>query len=114
RLPREVAARTKCIVVGARDSLAYSRDLRRRATKLPADRRDRFRVVAETGDTAIYWLAADLFCCTSRVESYPCVILEAMAAGLPIITTPVFGISEQVRESINALFYRPGDVKTLV
>ena len=56
-------------------------------------------MIPETGDTAVYWPAADVFCCTSRVESYPLVILEAMAAGLPIITTPVFGISEQVRPS---------------
>jgi glycosyltransferase involved in cell wall biosynthesis len=37
------------------------------------------------------------------------VILEAMARGLPIVTTPVFGIAEQVRDQINALFYKPGD-----
>jgi glycosyltransferase involved in cell wall biosynthesis len=41
------------------------------------------------------------------------VILEAMAAGLPIITTPVYGIAEQVRENINALFYQPGDAAGL-
>ena len=36
-----------------------------------------------------------------------------MAYGLPIVTTPVFGIREQVREGINALFYEPGDYRTL-
>jgi O-antigen biosynthesis protein len=36
-----------------------------------------------------------------------------MAAGLPIITTPVFGIREQVQENINALFYPPGDSRAL-
>ena len=36
-----------------------------------------------------------------------------MAHGLPIVTTPVFGIPEQVRENLNALFYAPGDVGTL-
>jgi hypothetical protein len=41
------------------------------------------------------------------------VILEAMALGLPIITTLVFGIAEQVRPSFNALTYQPGDVRTL-
>ena len=29
------------------------------------------------------------------------------------MTTPVFGIPEQVRENVNALFYEPGDVGTL-
>jgi hypothetical protein len=49
----------------------------------------------------------------ARIESYPHVILEAMAAGLPLVTTPVFGIAEQVRPSINALIYNPGDVTGL-
>jgi GT2 family glycosyltransferase/glycosyltransferase involved in cell wall biosynthesis len=97
----------------AREGLEYSRELERLASELPEDRRDRFHVVPETGHTARFWRAADLFCCTSRVESYPHVILEAMAAALPIITTPVFGISEQVRDSLNALFYQPGDVSSL-
>jgi glycosyltransferase involved in cell wall biosynthesis len=39
--------------------------------------------------------------------------MEAMACGLPIVTTPVFGIPEIVRENVNALFYEPGDVRSL-
>ncbi len=37
-----------------------------------------------------------------------------MACNLPIITTPVFGIAEQIRPGINALTYQPGDVSTLI
>ena len=36
-----------------------------------------------------------------------------MAFGLPIITTPVFGVLEQVVEGENALFYPPGDSRLL-
>ncbi len=36
--------------------------------------------------------------------------MEAMAAGLPIVTTPVYGIAEQVQPSVNALTYQPGDI----
>ena len=103
----------KCFIVGARHTLGYSRKLQELADEMPADRRDRFVVIPETGDTAVYWQAADVFCCTSRVESYPLVILEAMAAGLPIVTTPVHGIAEQVRPGVNALFYQPGDINGL-
>ncbi len=102
-LPGRIATRMKCFVVGARETLAYGRELRQAARKLPEDRRERFIIVPETGETAAYWRAADVFCCTSRVESYPLVTLEAMAAGLPIVTTPVFGIAEQVRPAVNAL-----------
>ena len=43
----------------------------------------------------------------------PRAILEALAAKLPIVTTPVFGIREQVEEGRSALFYSPGDVAAL-
>ncbi|MDH5545511.1 MAG: glycosyltransferase family 4 protein [Gammaproteobacteria bacterium] len=57
--------------------------------------------------------AADVFICSSRNESYPRIILEAMECGLPIITTNVFGIAEQVEFGENALEYAPGDVDAL-
>jgi len=107
------ASRVRCIVVGARDTLEYSRELRRMAAELAPGRRGRFHIVDETGATAAYWQAADVFCCTSRVESYPHVIQEAMGRGLPIVTTPVYGIPEQVRPGLNGLFFNPGDARTL-
>ncbi|WP_165073530.1 glycosyltransferase [Paludisphaera rhizosphaerae] len=110
-LSADAATKVRCVVVGARDSLEYSRELKRLAGMLPEDRRSRFQIVDETGATAVYWQAADVFCCTSRVESYPHVILEALGRGLPIITTPVFGIPEQVRPNVNGLFYEPGDFR---
>jgi glycosyltransferase involved in cell wall biosynthesis len=36
-----------------------------------------------------------------------------MHYSLPILTTPVFGIPEQVVENINALFFQPGDILEL-
>src|SRR5207249_80052 len=71
------------------------------------------RILPETPEPFTYFSAADLFVCTSRIESFPRVILEAMSFGLPIVTTPVFGISEQVQENVNALLYPPGDAKSL-
>ena len=85
----------------------------RSSASCPTSGANRVTLVPETGDVARYFIAADVFVCTSRVESYPRVILEAMAWGLPIITTPVFGIREQVRENVNGLFYEPGDVEAL-
>jgi len=64
-------------------------------------------------DPFLYYAASDVSICTSRIESAPRIIVEAMACGLPIITTPVFGIPEIVRENINALFYDPGDSEAL-
>jgi len=104
--------RLRCFIVGDRPS-DYSRELSVLAARLPDGIRDRLKVVPECKDTALYYKAADIFLCTSCIESYPRVILEAMAYGLPIITTPVYGIKEQVRDNVNGLFYSSGDVKTL-
>jgi glycosyltransferase involved in cell wall biosynthesis len=105
-------ARCRCFIVGDRPS-SYSTRLNRRVRELVQQRGLRVTIVAETHDTALYYSAADIFICTSRVESYPRVILEAMAYGLPIVTTPVFGVREQVKPEVNGLFYEPGDIAGL-
>ena len=112
RLDDAAVGRLRAFIVGDRAS-RYSAELRARVAALPGDRRSRVTIVPETAEVARYFVAADVFVCTSRVESYPRVILEAMAHGLPIVTTPVFGIREQVREDVNGLFYEPGDTEAL-
>ncbi len=106
------ARQIKCLIVGNR-SPGYIESLRKARRTLPFGRRSRIKIVSETSDPALYYSAADVFVCCSRVESFPRVILEALAAELPIITTPVFGIAEQVQENVSALFYQPGDVAAL-
>ncbi|MBB5755020.1 glycosyltransferase [Prosthecomicrobium pneumaticum] len=109
----EVAALPfRIYIVGDRPG-PYSEALAAAVAALPAPLRERVVVVGETGDVAPYFTAADVFVCASRMESYPTVILEAMGAGLAIVTTPVFGIVEQVREGKNAVFFEPGDTATL-
>jgi GT2 family glycosyltransferase len=104
--------RFQCYIVGDRPG-QYSRELHHLVNRLPRYLRAKVHVIPETPETSRYYRAADVFICTSRLESYPRVILEAMAYGLPIVTTPVFGIREQVWEGTNALFYEAGDVSGL-
>ncbi|MEK6334216.1 MAG: glycosyltransferase [Acidobacteriota bacterium] len=111
-LSDENAGKAKFLIVGDRPS-DYSEQLRNELTRIPHSRRSRIDIIPETADAARFYAAADIFVCTSRIESFPRVILEALAAGLPIITTPVFGIAEQVRQDESALFYDPGDVSAL-
>jgi GT2 family glycosyltransferase/glycosyltransferase involved in cell wall biosynthesis len=112
RLSPSLADRARFVIVGER-GLPYGLDLRRRAEALPAALRAILRIEPEVLDPTPFLQAADLFLCTSRIESYPRVVLEAMAHGLPIVTTPVYGIVEQVREGVNAFFYPPGDTEAL-
>ena len=111
-LPTESRNTIRCYIVGDRPS-AYSKQLARLVAELPGHLPERVRVVPETDAVGLYYQAADVFVCTSRVESYPRVTLEAMACGLPIVSTPVFGLSEQLREGYNAMFYPCGDVDAL-
>ncbi|MCI4358618.1 MAG: glycosyltransferase family 4 protein [Thermoplasmata archaeon] len=59
------------------------------------------------------YASADLFVLPSRFDSFPVVLLEAMAAGLPIIATRVGGIPEVVAEGSTGLLVPPGDVDRL-
>ncbi|MEG4234877.1 glycosyltransferase [Microcoleus sp. Pol11C3] len=112
-LPDKWHNKIRCFIVGDRPSI-YSNKLAELVGELPQELRQRVTVVPETGETGKYYKAADIFVCTSRVESFPRVILEAMACDLPIVTSPVFGIREQVRSGINGLFYTPDRPEELV
>ncbi len=52
---------------------------------------------------------ADLFIITSKNEGFGRVIVEAMAAGLPVIATNVGGISEILKNKENGLLIPPDD-----
>ncbi|MEG4090030.1 glycosyltransferase [Microcoleus sp. Pol12B4] len=112
-LPDKWHNKIRCFIVGDRPSI-YSNKLAELVGELPEELRQRVTVVPETGETGKYYKSADIFVCTSRIESFPRVILEAMACDLPIVTSPVFGIKEQVRPGINGLFYTPDRPDELV
>ena len=70
-------------------------------------------LVPETPDAFDFFLLADLFVCTSYEESFPRVVLEAMAFRTPIVSTDVHGIAEMVRQRAEAYLVKPGDVEGL-
>jgi glycosyltransferase involved in cell wall biosynthesis len=56
---------------------------------------------------------ADIFILSSLAEGMPLVVLEAMASGLPIISSKVQGIEEVVKQGINGYLFSPTDYSTL-
>ena len=54
---------------------------------------------------------SDIFVMSSFAEGLPVVLMEAMAAGVPVIATGIAGIPELVRDGCNGLLVAPGDVE---
>ena len=111
-LPERLPSNLRVFIVGDRPD-NYSSKLHAEAERLPADGAVRLQILPETPEPLIYLQASDIGVCSSRSEGYPRVVLEKMYFGLALITTPVFGIAEQVRRDVNSLFYQPGDAGQL-
>lgn len=64
-----------------------------------------------TGDTSALFARSDVFAMASRVEGFPNALLEAMAAGLPIVATDCHsGPREIVREGLDGYLVPVDDV----
>jgi teichuronic acid biosynthesis glycosyltransferase TuaC len=61
-----------------------------------------------------WYAAADLFCLATRSEGWANALLEAIATGLPVVTTNVGGNREIVRDGQDGLLVPFGDAAALV
>ncbi len=64
---------------------------------------DRIFLAGSITPASQYFKAFDIFLLTSTKEGSPWTILEAMAAGLPVVATRVAGVPEVVRDQKNGL-----------
>ena len=76
--------------------------------------RETVRIIDETPDIYDFYRLADVLVCTSFEESFPRVLLEAMAFRIPIVSTDVNGIPEMLVANDEAYLVPAGDPFKLV
>lgn len=94
-------------------------DLRKQIRALGLKDNVRFTGPLEQSRLYVEYQNADVFCLPCRVlengdrDGLPNVLMEAMACGLPVITTPVSGIPEIIEDGRNGTLVPPNDAHAL-
>jgi glycosyltransferase involved in cell wall biosynthesis len=101
------------LLVGPPDRLApaYAESLKSLAQELGLGQRVRF--LGSRADVPDILRASDVFVLSSDYEGNPLSVLEAMAAGLPVISTAVGGVPELVQDGATGLLVPAGDAHAL-
>lgn len=87
--------------------------LERQAAELGLDGRVRFLGAGTRDDVVRLFRAVDAALLTSAWENMPHAVLEALAAGTPVVATAVGGVPEVVRDGENGLLVPAGDVEAI-
>ncbi|WP_128905853.1 glycosyltransferase family 4 protein [Halorubrum amylolyticum] len=77
------------------------------------DVRRRVNALGHVDGVADLYAAADVFVYVSYLDGYPRVVLEAQAAGLPVVANDAFGMREQVRDGESGFLIDPGETGAL-
>jgi glycosyltransferase involved in cell wall biosynthesis len=107
----------EALIVG--ESGGHEAEIRRRIAEL--DLGAHVRLAGPMGQARLYeeYRRAGAFCLPCRVlengdrDGIPNVLVEAMACGVPVVTTPVSGIPEIVSDGANGLLVPPDDPQAL-
>lgn len=103
----------KFVFVGMNEN-EYSRKIKDIHSMLPRHLQSDVHLLPQTDDendclVQQLYRASDIFVMNSIHESYPRVVLEALYFGLPVVTTPCFGVLEQIEDKKSGLFYEYGN-----
>ncbi len=90
---------------------AYESCVRQRIARAGAA--EFIHVLGRRDDVAALLATADLFVFPSRTEGLPNALIEAMAAGKPIVTTDAPGCRDLIRNEETGLIVHVGDVRAL-
>lgn len=102
------AARLRLVVVGEG---AYRNDLETQITRLGLQ--DQVRLLGDRKDVPEILAECDVFALSSVAEGIPLTLLEAMAAGLPVVATRVGGVDEVVVDGVTGTLVEPSNPAAL-
>ncbi len=103
--------KVKLVVVGEG---AHEERLKRRADSLGLAENIEWMGMVKPEKVAELMRTSDILCLPAYMEGRPNVVNEAMASGVPVITTRTGGIPDMVEEGETALLFEPGNVGQLM
>lgn len=74
---------------------------------------DRVSFLGMRDDVPAILASAQVFVLSSKREGFPISILEAMRAGLPVVSSAVGGTAEAVEDNQTGLLFKPGEAREL-
>lgn len=111
-MSRLVAARTakKCVffIVGDGSESEWIKD---ETEVLNANGSGRWVMTSWVKDVAAFNSGMDIICLTSNNEGTPVSLIEAQAAGLPIVSTDVGGVKDIVKDQVTGVIVPPNDTE---
>jgi glycosyltransferase involved in cell wall biosynthesis len=96
-----------------RSVIAGDGELRSQLEELARPLGDRVELLGERGDVPDLLASFDVFAFPSRFEGLCLAVIEAQAAGVPVVATPVGGIKETVVDGETGRLVPVGDVAAL-
>lgn len=70
---------------------------------------DKVTITGVVGNVEDYLCRSDIYVCSSFFEGLPLSVLEAMSAGLPVVSTNVGGLGDVVKDNENGFLVELGD-----
>jgi len=104
RLPESSLTVAGCVSGEAQVNNSFPQDLRARVTVIPSLRREAMPQL---------YASHDIFVLPSLVEGLPLSLIEAMATGMPVVTTNACGMADVIQDGVNGLLVPPADSVSL-
>ncbi len=109
RRARDAGTAVELILAGKEEYRGEEAGLRSLAAELELNGAVQFAGVVGREQLAELYGEADVFCLPSERDGVPMALLEAMAAGLPVVATRVGGIGDLVVDGETGVLVAPGD-----